>query len=274
MCPAPSSAKPRVKGRVRRRAPQGPDPAWFQIVRVRHHPAVRPGITCVVGAMGIRNPMWWTRSPGSWGNKGPDRRGGTEDVIFAGTTGRPPLGRAEVSLTIDNSDGALPIEYAEVTITRIMFRNGGSEYQINGDTAGCSTSRNSSPTPVSGVRCTSSSGRASWTPCCTPTRWAAGPSSRKPRVPSTASGRRRDGAGRDGRRPRPCPGPHRRTAPPAQTARPAGRRRRGRRHPGRSARCPAPAPRRRPGDPAGRAARRDRRRGRAEEAQGRGRGRS
>lgn len=57
-----------------------------------------------------------------------------EDVIFAGTTGRPPLGRAEVSLTIDNSDGALPIDYAEVTITRIMFRNGGSEYQLNGDT--------------------------------------------------------------------------------------------------------------------------------------------
>lgn len=57
-----------------------------------------------------------------------------EDVIFAGTTGRPPLGRAEVSLTIDNSDGALPIDYAEVTITRIMFRGGSSEYQINGDT--------------------------------------------------------------------------------------------------------------------------------------------
>jgi chromosome segregation protein len=62
------------------------------------------------------------------------RGGKMEDVIFAGTTGRPPLGRAEVSLTIDNSDGALPIEYSEVTITRIMFRNGGSEYQINGDT--------------------------------------------------------------------------------------------------------------------------------------------
>ncbi|CAM5552425.1 Chromosome partition protein Smc OS=Streptomyces alboniger OX=132473 GN=smc PE=3 SV=1 [Streptomyces alboniger] len=62
------------------------------------------------------------------------RGGKMEDVIFAGTTGRPPLGRAEVSLTIDNSDGALPIEYAEVTITRIMFRNGGSEYQLNGDT--------------------------------------------------------------------------------------------------------------------------------------------
>ncbi|MDQ1704973.1 MAG: chromosome segregation protein, partial [Frankiaceae bacterium] len=46
--------------------------------------------------------------------------------------GRPPLGRAEVVLTIDNSDGALPIDYTEVTISRIMFRNGGSEYAING----------------------------------------------------------------------------------------------------------------------------------------------
>ena len=56
-----------------------------------------------------------------------------EDVIFAGTSGRAPLGRAEVSLTIDNTDGALPIEYAEVTISRILFRNGQSEYQINGE---------------------------------------------------------------------------------------------------------------------------------------------
>ena len=55
-----------------------------------------------------------------------------EDVIFAGTSGRPPLGRAEVLLTIDNTDGALPIEYAEVTISRTMFRSGGSEYAING----------------------------------------------------------------------------------------------------------------------------------------------
>jgi chromosome segregation protein len=55
-----------------------------------------------------------------------------EDVIVAGTSGRPPLGRAEVLLTIDNSDGALPIEYAEVTISRTMFRSGGSEYAING----------------------------------------------------------------------------------------------------------------------------------------------
>ncbi len=60
------------------------------------------------------------------------RGGKMEDVIFAGTAGRPPLGRAEVSLTIDNTDGALPIDYAEVTISRTMFRSGGSEYAING----------------------------------------------------------------------------------------------------------------------------------------------
>ncbi|MCU1534391.1 MAG: smc, partial [Glaciihabitans sp.] len=55
-----------------------------------------------------------------------------EDVIFAGTSTRGPLGRAEVLLTIDNADGALPIEYSEVTISRTLFRNGGSEYAING----------------------------------------------------------------------------------------------------------------------------------------------
>ncbi|MEU7397085.1 chromosome segregation protein SMC [Streptomyces albogriseolus] len=95
-----------------------------------------PGFTCVVGPNGsgksnVVDALSWVM--GEQGAK--SLRGGKmEDVIFAGTTGRPPLGRAEVSLTIDNSDGALPIEYSEVTITRIMFRNGGSEYQINGDT--------------------------------------------------------------------------------------------------------------------------------------------
>src|SRR5690554_7536096 len=62
------------------------------------------------------------------------RGGKMEDVIFAGTAGRAPLGRAEVVQTIDNSDGALPIEYSEVTISRTMFRSGGSEYAINGNT--------------------------------------------------------------------------------------------------------------------------------------------
>ncbi|MFE8936770.1 chromosome segregation protein SMC [Streptomyces sp. NPDC007872] len=95
-----------------------------------------PGITCVVGPNGsgksnVVDALSWVM--GEQGAK--SLRGGKmEDVIFAGTTGRPPLGRAEVSLTIDNSDGALPIDYAEVTLTRIMFRGGSSEYQINGDT--------------------------------------------------------------------------------------------------------------------------------------------
>ncbi|HWM39075.1 MAG TPA: chromosome segregation protein SMC [Streptomyces sp.] len=95
-----------------------------------------PGITCVVGPNGsgksnVVDALSWVM--GEQGAK--SLRGGKmEDVIFAGTTGRPPLGRAEVSLTINNNDGALPIDYSEVTITRIMFRNGGSEYQINGDT--------------------------------------------------------------------------------------------------------------------------------------------
>ena len=98
---------------------------------------LEPGITCVVGPNGsgksnVVDALAWVM--GEQGAK--TLRGGKmEDVIFAGTSGRPPLGRAEVSLTIDNSDGALPIDYGEVTITRTMFRSGGSEYQINGTTA-------------------------------------------------------------------------------------------------------------------------------------------
>ncbi len=96
-----------------------------------------PGITCVVGPNGsgksnVVDALSWVM--GEQGAK--SLRGGKmEDVIFAGTSGRAPLGRAEVLLTIDNSDGALPIEYAEVTISRTMFRTGGSEYAINGHTA-------------------------------------------------------------------------------------------------------------------------------------------
>ncbi len=95
---------------------------------------LEPGITCVVGPNGsgksnVVDALSWVM--GEQGAK--SLRGGKmEDVIFAGTSGRPPLGRAEVSLTIDNTDGALPIDYAEVTISRTMFRTGGSEYAING----------------------------------------------------------------------------------------------------------------------------------------------
>jgi chromosome segregation protein len=93
------------------------------------------GITCVVGPNGsgksnVVDALSWVM--GEQGAK--SLRGGKmEDVIFAGTTSRAPLGRAEVALTIDNSDGALPIDYAEVTISRLMFRSGQSEYAINGD---------------------------------------------------------------------------------------------------------------------------------------------
>ncbi len=96
-----------------------------------------PGVTAVVGPNGsgksnVVDALAWVM--GEQGAK--TLRGGKmEDVIFAGTSGRPPLGRAHVSLTIDNSDGALPIEYSEVTISRTLFRTGGSEYAING--AGC-----------------------------------------------------------------------------------------------------------------------------------------
>jgi chromosome segregation protein len=95
---------------------------------------LEPGITCIVGPNGsgksnVVDALAWVM--GEQGAK--SLRGGKmEDVIFAGTSGRPPLGRAEVSMTIDNSDGALPIDYSEVTISRTMFRNGGSDYAING----------------------------------------------------------------------------------------------------------------------------------------------
>ncbi|MGQ0718287.1 MAG: chromosome segregation protein SMC [Pseudonocardiales bacterium] len=93
-----------------------------------------PGITCVVGPNGsgksnVVDALSWVM-----GEQGAKvlRGGKMEDVIFAGTAGRPPLGRAEVTLTIDNTDGALRIDYTEVSITRRMFRDGASEYEING----------------------------------------------------------------------------------------------------------------------------------------------
>ncbi|MGH3497198.1 MAG: chromosome segregation protein SMC [Nocardioidaceae bacterium] len=100
------------------------------------HLELEPGITCVVGPNGsgksnVVDALAWVM--GEQGAK--SLRGGKmEDVIFAGTSGRPPLGRAEVVLTIDNTDGALPIDYSEVVISRTLFRNGGSEYAINGQT--------------------------------------------------------------------------------------------------------------------------------------------
>lgn len=93
-----------------------------------------PGVTCVVGPNGsgksnVVDALAWVM--GEQGAK-TLRGGNMADVIFAGTSGRAPLGRAEVALTIDNTDGALPIDYTEVTISRTLFRSGGSEYAING----------------------------------------------------------------------------------------------------------------------------------------------
>lgn len=96
-----------------------------------------PGINCIVGPNGsgksnVVDALAWVM-----GEQGAKNLRGAQmaDIIFAGTPTRPALGRAEVSLTIDNSDGALPIEYSEVSISRTIFRSGGSEYAINGTPA-------------------------------------------------------------------------------------------------------------------------------------------
>ena len=94
-----------------------------------------PGVTCIVGPNGSGKSNVVDARAWVMGEQGAKtlRGGKMEDVIFAGTSTRGPLGRAEVQLTIDNSDGALPIEFAEVTISRTLFRNGASEYAINGE---------------------------------------------------------------------------------------------------------------------------------------------
>jgi chromosome segregation protein len=95
---------------------------------------LEPGVTVVVGPNGsgksnVVDAIAWVL-----GAQAPKsvRSQKMDDVIFAGTEKRPALGRAEVSLTLDNSSGLLPVEFNEVTITRILFRSGDSEYAING----------------------------------------------------------------------------------------------------------------------------------------------
>ena len=95
---------------------------------------LEPGVTVVVGPNGsgksnVVDAIAWVlgaQAPSSVRSQKMD------DVIFAGTAKRPALGRAEVTLTIDNSAGLLPIEFTEVTVSRILFRTGESEYAING----------------------------------------------------------------------------------------------------------------------------------------------
>ncbi|MFT6549090.1 MAG: chromosome segregation protein, partial [Acidimicrobiales bacterium] len=95
---------------------------------------MEPGVTVVVGPNGsgksnVVDAIAWVL-----GAQAPSavRSQKMDDVIFAGTSTRAALGRAEVSLTIDNSSGQLPVEFGEVTITRTLFRTGDSEYSMNG----------------------------------------------------------------------------------------------------------------------------------------------
>ena len=95
---------------------------------------LEPGVTVVVGPNGsgksnVVDAIAWVL-----GAQAPSavRSQKMDDVIFAGTAKRPALGRAEVSLTIDNANGLLPIEFTEVTLTRTLWRSGDSEYAING----------------------------------------------------------------------------------------------------------------------------------------------
>ena len=98
---------------------------------------LEPGVTVVVGPNGsgksnVVDAIAWVL-----GAQAPKavRSQKMDDVIFAGTAKRPALGRAEVSITIDNADGTLGLEFSEITVTRILFRTGESEYMING--VGC-----------------------------------------------------------------------------------------------------------------------------------------
>src|SRR5512133_3575151 len=95
---------------------------------------LEPGVTVVVGPNGsgksnISDAVLWVLGEQSAKTL---RGQSMEDVIFAGSSARQAVGVAEVDLVLDNSDGTLPLEFSEVTITRRMYRNGESEYMING----------------------------------------------------------------------------------------------------------------------------------------------
>ena len=239
---------------------------------------LEPGITCVVGPNGsgkcnVVDAISWVL--GEQGAKAL-RGGKMEDVIFAGTSGRAPLGRAEVTLTIDNSDGALPIDYSEVSITRRMFRDGAGEYEINGTRVpparhpGAAQRLRHRPRAARRRRAGPARLRAAVAPGGPPRLHRGGRG--RPQAPQ-AQGEGAAEAGRDAGQPHPADGPHRRAAPPAQAAGPAGRDRPA--GPGgavRAARRAAAAGRRRPGHAARRAGPRGGRRGGRAGPPARGRG--
>jgi hypothetical protein len=117
----------------RHRVPQVAHHQGLQVLRRRHHARARAGVTVVVGPNGSGKSTWSTPSAGCSAPRRPARCGPRRWTTSSSPAREAPaLGRAEVSLTIDNSAGQLPIEFTEVTITRTLFRNGDSEYAING----------------------------------------------------------------------------------------------------------------------------------------------
>ncbi len=200
-----------------------------------------PGITAVVGPNGsgksnVVDAVAW--GPRRTGGQGTARR--QDGRRHLRRNGRPgPARPAEVTLTIDNADGKLPIEYAEVSITRRMFRDGPASTRSTAKGCGCSTSRSCCRTPASAASCMSSSGKANSTPSC-----RARPEDRRGFIEEAAGvlkhRKRKERAVRKleamsanltrGQR------PDRRAASPAQTARAPGRDRPpGGRRPGRAA---------------------------------------
>jgi chromosome segregation protein len=92
------------------------------------------GITTIVGPNGsgksnVSDAIQWVLGEQAFSHL---RAKKTEDMIFAGSAGRPRMGMAEASLTLDNGEGWLPIEFAEVTITRRAYRSGENDYLLNG----------------------------------------------------------------------------------------------------------------------------------------------
>ena len=99
--------------------------------------SLEPGVTAIVGPNGsgksnISDSVLWVLGERNAKNL---RGQVMEDVIFAGSSARKSVGVAEVDLVLDNSDGSLPVDYTEVSVTRRMYRSGESEYLINGSAA-------------------------------------------------------------------------------------------------------------------------------------------
>jgi chromosome segregation protein len=109
------------------------DICGYKSFAVKTHVDLEPGITGVIGPNGcgksnVMESVRWCLGEMSWKSL---RADSMTDVIFAGTTKRPPLSMAEVTLTFDNANSLLPVDYSEVTITRRLFRSGESQYFLN-----------------------------------------------------------------------------------------------------------------------------------------------